>query len=576
MSNDNFTLTGKPSVDRPWMNFYPEQLKNLPAPVCSVTEFLKSRDMAGDAPAILYYGRRYTWNTLWDLVDQTAKALKAVGFKKGDMIPVFLQAVPEHILLLLGAEKIGAALVCRDDVTDELCFAIRKSKASVAFFPDYVSREEEEQFLAETPLERMVIVSPYTYADKEAIPDYVQKNLNTRYPKHPACNPKNITWDEFLALGRDVEDFEGDFTPEAPLFCAYTSGSTGISKLVIHSATSMIGVAFQLVLFAPPTDVQQTWWLPLLTPALVAVTVSMMIFPLSTGKLVILDPFINVNDLDLGFMHYQPNLWPLIPMFCEIIMASERIPADYDMSFLQAAGPGAEPMNNRRYRELEQFLHAHNCMVTVTAGYGMSEAGSSMLLPCPGIPLENGCAGIPMPKTVVSIFRPGTQEELGYNEVGEICTYGPGNMMRYGDEQMTAEVLQHHADGNLWLHTGDCGYLSEQGVLYVMGRGLPERVGGGRLYILNMESKVVEIPGIKDGFFCLVPDQENEGYFLPYLYLVLEEGTTLDQVRSQIDQALEPHERPYEIRLIQYRQYFHFKTNRKELVAGILDELNNR
>ena len=99
MNTNVNVLTGKASIDRPWMNFYPEQLRNLPVPVCSVTEFLKSRDMPGDAPAIQYYGRQYDWNTFWELVDKTAKSLKAIGFKMGDRIPVFLQAVPEHLLL---------------------------------------------------------------------------------------------------------------------------------------------------------------------------------------------------------------------------------------------------------------------------------------------------------------------------------------------------------------------------------------------------------------------------------------------------------------------------------------------
>lgn len=569
----NSMLTGKPSIDRPWLNFYPEQIRNLSAPECSVTQFLKDQNVCEDALAIEYYGRRYSWAQLWALVNRTAKALKAIGVERGDRIPVFLQAVPEYLLLLLAAEKLGAAILCRDDTPDELCYAIRKSRATFAFFPDYVSAEEEQQYLNETPLERMITVSPYTYADRACIPDYVRRSLESRYPKTPVSNPKNITWDEFLALGDGVEDFEDDFHPDEPLFCAYTSGSTGISKLVIHSAKSILGVAYQMVIFAPPTNPQQTWWLPLLTPALVAVTVAMMIFPLSTGKLLILDPYIQTEDLDLGLMDYKPNLWPLIPAFCDVIMKSKRIPADYDMSHLLAAGPGAEPMSNKKYRMFEQFLHSRNCNVTVTAGYGQSEAGSSLILPCPSVPLENGCVGIPMPATVIAIFKPGTQEELSYNEVGEICTFGPGNMLGYQDADLTAETLQLHADGNYWVHTNDCGYINEQGVLYVLGRGLPERFGGGYLYIMNMESKVVEIPGISDGFFCLVPDQEHEGYFQPYLYLILEEGVELSQVRSQIDEVLEPHERPYEIRLIKEREYFHFKTNRKILVAGILEEL---
>ena len=208
--------TGKASVDRPWMQMYPKQFRDLAVPACSVTEFLKNRNLMGNVPAIRYYGRQYDWDTVWSLVDRTAKALKALGIRKGDRIPVFLQAVPEHLFLLLGAEKIGAALICRDDTTEELCFAIRKSKASVAFFPDYVSREEEEQFLAETPMERMITVSPYTYADKKAIPSYVQRNLDSRYPKNRACNSQNMTWEDFLALGDDMEDIDADFDSSAP------------------------------------------------------------------------------------------------------------------------------------------------------------------------------------------------------------------------------------------------------------------------------------------------------------------------------------------------------------------------
>ena len=63
-----------------------------------------------------------------------------------------------------------------------------------------------------------------------------------------------MTWEDFLALGDDMEDIDADFDSSAPLFCAYTSGSTGVSKMVIHSAESIIGVAAQLVAFAPPTD----------------------------------------------------------------------------------------------------------------------------------------------------------------------------------------------------------------------------------------------------------------------------------------------------------------------------------
>ena len=66
----------------------------------------------------------------------------------------------------------------------------------------------------------------------------------------------------------------------------------------------------------------------------------MILSPMSSNKLLILDPFCDVEDVDLELMRYKPNLWPLIPMFVEIIMKSDRIPEDYDMSHVVAAGAG--------------------------------------------------------------------------------------------------------------------------------------------------------------------------------------------------------------------------------------------
>ena len=78
----------------------------------------------------------------------------------------------------------------------------------------------------------------------------------------------------------------------------------------------------------------------------------------------------------------------------------------------------------------------------------------------------------------------------------------------------------------------------------------------------------------KDGFFCFVPDQDHEGYFLPYFFVILDETKSLDEVKAGLADALEEYEYPVDIRVIKERPYFHFKTNKKELTAAILEELN--
>ena len=142
-------------------------------------------------------------------------------------------------------------------------------------------------------------------------------------------------------------------------------------------------------------------------------------------------------------------------------------------------------------------------------------------------------------------------------------------MLGYDDPESTAQALQWHPDGQLWLHTGDYGYMAENGTVHVLSRGFPERFGGGRLFVMEMENRIAFTPGMDDGFFVIAPDPEHEGYFLPYLYLVLEQGADQAEVEQAIRNALEPHQQPVEVTLIKERSYFHFKTNRRELAAEI-------
>ena len=579
MENTGATLTGKASVDKPWLQFYPEALRNVEVPTITVETFLRAKNPDENKIAFEYYGNKITWKEFWGEVDKAAKSLKILGFGEENRIPVFLQSVPAHFILLIAAERIGAAIICRDDIPEELCFAIRKSKSETAFVMDYTSKSDEDLFRATTPMKRIIKISPYDYADRKSVPDYVEKEIASRYTGAIETTEGDLTWDEFLALGKDyTEDYMAQEDVNRPVFGAYTSGSTGISKLVIHSSSNIVATAFQMSIFIPPSDVPEKWWLPILPPALIAVTVSMAIFPLSAGLIMVLDPFCPLEDIDIAFMEQKPNFWALVPMFCEMLMKSDRIPEDYDMSHLRSIGTGAEAMNERKTQEVEAFFHKHNVKATLSAGYGQSEGCSNFTLPNPMFPLVDGCVGMPMPATTMAVFSEDL-EELNYGEIGELCMMGPAMMLHYagwrGDE-LTERTLINHPDGNCWLHTGDKAYINEHGIVYILGRGTTKRFGGGELYMMRMETKAVRVAGVEDGFFCFVPDQDHEGYFLPYFFVILDETKSLDEVKAGLADVLEEYEYPVDIRVIKERPYFHFKTNRKELTAAILEELNEK
>lgn len=570
---ENIKITGKPSIDRPWVKYYPQELLDqLKVPACTLQDYLLHAMPGMDQIAMHYYGKDIRWGTVFEQANRIARSLKAVGFGLGDQIPVFLRSVPEFVYLLLAAEKIGASLLCRDNTLQENVDAVNLSGAKVIFAHDFLTQEELEAYLVGSHVEKVVLVNPCQSGSRDAMPDYVQNSLDGLYSDSVAHGPKTMDWNEFLALGDTYTgEVDAPVDPDRALFRAYTSGATGPSKQVIHSAHTMLGVITQLNLYGAG-NFRPTWLLTVLPPCLVAVVISMILMPLASNKLLILDPFCDVQDVDLEFMRYRPNFWPSIPMFINILMSNGRVPDDYDMSHLLSSGVGCEALNNKELRRAQKFFDDHNCRFIFAVNYGSSEAGSTVTLPFSGKPAFNGNVGVPMPLTTISIFEHGTDRELSYYEMGEICVTGPGSMLGYDSQESTDKALILHSDGKRWLHMGDVGYMDEDGHLHVCARSKYPRYEGGNLDMANMENLVAdaEIEGMKDEFFVIAPDTEHPGYFLPHLYLVLEEGFRIEHIQDRILEALESHMHPVEMVQLPNRPFFHFKTNRIGLTAEIL------
>ncbi len=580
--NQSTVKTGKASIDRPWMQYYPEVFTQLKIPECTVLDYLRKNCPGEDVVAIHYYGSDITWKTFFEEVDRTARALRAIGFGEGDEIPAFLRSVPEFYYLLLAAEKIGASVLCRDNTLEENVDAVKKSGARAIVAHTFLSQDELNAYLENSHVEKVVLLSPCRSGNRSTMAIHIKRSLDSLYPKNRedrAHGPATISWDDFLALGDAYTgEVDAPVDIDRPLLRAYTSGSTGPSKQVIHSARNVIGILFQMSPYGASDEFRPVWLQTILPPSLVAVVISMVLAPLSSNKLLILDPFCAVEDIDLDIMHYRPNIWPVVPQFLEVVIHSKRIPEDYDMSHLLSCGPGAEAYNNKQMKTAQQFLIDHNCKTVLTVGYGSSEAGSNCTFPYVSekYPIKNGNIGMPLPLSVLGVFKPGALGEQGYDAMGEVCRSGPGNMLGYDNPAATAKTLQRHADGKVWLHTGDIGYVTEDGIFYSLTRGDTRRFGGEPLATFPMENRVADadIKGIDDEFFVLIPDDEHEGYFLPYLYVVLEEGYTVKDIRDQVMACLEPHMRPVDIIQLDERPFFHFKTNRVGLTRELIEARN--
>ena len=81
----NAILTGKPSVDRPWLKYYPQVLMdNLQVPPCTLRQYLEFNMPSPDTIAMHYYGVDITWREVFERADACAKSLRVLGFTEGD------------------------------------------------------------------------------------------------------------------------------------------------------------------------------------------------------------------------------------------------------------------------------------------------------------------------------------------------------------------------------------------------------------------------------------------------------------------------------------------------------------
>jgi len=453
----------------------------------NTAEFLLiASSIAPERDATVFEGKRTTYQELSDRVSRLAGAFTSLGVNRGDRIAILQVNCPQYVETYFAAAKIGAIFVPLNfrAKTEEVDYLITNAKAKVVLVGNRYL-EMVQRILPSLPDVRHVIAI-----------DAPQEGL--------------LFYEDLLARAVPVEDI-AEVEDDDITILMYTAGTTGRPKGVPQSFTAFVTYILENVEPASP-DIEER---NLLTVPLYHVAgMQAVLAAIYGGRTLVMMRQFEVTQW-LETVHKEgATRAMLVPTMLKWVIDHPDF-AKYDLSRLMVITYGAAPMPFEVIKKAIELMP----WVNFINAFGQTETASTIASLGPedhkitGSPAERekklkrltSSIGKPLPDVEVKIAGEDGQT-LPAGQVGEILVRGPRIMKGYWqDQEKSAQVLTK--DG--WLHTGDLGYLDEEGYIYLEGRGDDVIIRGGEnISPQEVEDALYAHPKVEEAAVIGVPDPE--------------------------------------------------------------------
>lgn len=270
---------------------------------------------------------------------------------------------------------------------------------------------------------------------------------------------------------------------------------------------------------------------------------------LYNGACCLLEPRFNAKKSLKNIIKHKCTIVAGVPTFFEGLLSAGE-DKHQDLSFLKSIFCGGDVLSEDLENRINSYLSFNNSNLKVRVGYGLSESVAAVVVNPDAN--KRGSSGLPLPGTSIKICIPGTRDELESGNIGEICVCSPTTMKGYFNNiEENEQALQKHADGKLWLHTGDLGYVDEDGYLYFVQRLKRMIVTSGYNVYPSQLEKIINSHKIVDSC-CVIGIPDSYKGQKVKAFVVLKEGNSQsdDKKRLLLDYIIKnvaKYSVPYEI-----------------------------
>ena len=532
-----------PSVCKPWLKYYSEEALNVQLPECSMYEYFyrNSKAYLSDV-ALVYFGKKITYTELFSNIKKIALHLHNLGVSKGDVVTIMSMQTPETIACIYALNYLGATanLVYITVSSQELLCSIKNTESKALIILNVALPKTEE-------IKNELNVPVVIVSVSDSMPAALKfgYNLKNKIPKNAYCRITDI-------LSNNEIESDPSSDSSLPAVIVYTSGTTGQPKGVMLSSYNLNSLAIQCTVAGKHYKHNETTLLYL--PPFTGYGIAMLHLALVFGVKITLQLKLDAESLIKAFKKTKPNRIAAGPSFMDAFLNS----TSGDLSYFYDCTGGGDSLSKEKEEEINQFLLKHNSKAKYTTGYGMTELASAVCMQMNQI-YKPGSLGIPLPKANIKIVDTKTKEELGIGQTGEMCFSAPNIMLGYyNNPSATEDVIELDVAGNRWIHTGDLGYVDEDGFVFFKGRmkriSLVKDSNGTvlKLFPERIEELFEQQPHIVACGVIVRPDNERLNKSIAFIEKDndISEGNAISMLSSIAQEWLPEHLRPSEILVV--------------------------
>ena len=506
-----------------WLKYYQEE--NIPStidyPDCSMVDMvMQSAEKWPDNTAYIYYGHKVTYKNFVKKIEKAARALKNYGVKEGDRVTICMPNTPEGITMVYAVNMVGAIcnMVHPLSSEKELEYYIKVAESKYVLVIDAVF--DKVYKLRDTAgLERIIVVRPSDGLG--FLKQRMYKLLHVKKVRLPMNDGRVVLWEDFIA---NSYFYQGNYHEERSgadlAVIMYSGGTTGAPKAVMLTNNNInaesICDATMIRQVVPGATVLSI--LPIFHCFGLGICIHT---PLCKGMGCILIPAFSHKQFADIIKKNNPSFIVGVPTLFEALINTKL--KKNDLESVTAVICGGDALNQTLRDKVNEFLKSHGSEAKIRVGYGLTEGSGAVCL-SPENAFADGIIGVPFPDTGFKIVQNDTFKALPDGKEGEICISGPLVMMGYlGDEVETAQALRQHDDGKLWLHTGDIGYIGEDGLVYFAQRLKRIIISSGyNIYPTHLESIINSHEAVLTSTVVGI-DHPHKGQ-VPKAFIVLKPG----------------------------------------------------